>query len=88
LYATVSNTTFVEGVLHCPTDKRPLGGGWEPLLVQAGQPTVPGAGNVVFLTPTSSTPTADGWMVTLRNGSGTSKANVQFRVWAVCVSQP
>jgi hypothetical protein len=86
LFPAVSNGLFVQGTVHCPTDKRPLGGGWEPLI--PGAPPSPGAGNVVFLNLTSSTPTADGWMVTLRNGSGSSRSNVQFRVWAVCVSQP
>jgi len=35
-----------------------------------------------------SAPTVNGWMVSLRNGTGTSKSNVQFRVWAICAVQP
>ena len=82
----MSNGLFVQATAQCPAGKKPLGGGYEPLV--PGTPATPGAGNVVFLMLSSSAPTADGWTVSLRNGSGSTRSNVQFRVWAVCVSQP
>jgi hypothetical protein len=86
--ASVPNGTVLSAAVQCSTGKRPVGGGWEPLIATGtGDPT-PGFGNSVFLTPAMSAPTADGWTVSLRNGSGSSRSNVQFRVWAVCVVQP
>jgi len=86
VFPSVSNGAFVQGSVQCSAGKRPVGGGYEPLLV--GTPPTPGAGNSVFLMLTSSMPLADGWTVSLRNGSGSSKSNVQFRIWAICVAQP
>ena len=48
----------------------------------------PGQGNAVFFTPIMSVPTVNGWMMQFRNSSGSGKANVQFRIWAVCAVQP
>jgi hypothetical protein len=74
--------------VHCSAGKRPLGGGYEPLVANGTSEPTPGFGNVVFLTQVMTAPTADGWAVSLRNGSGSSRSNVQFRVWALCAVQP
>ena len=85
---SVPNGTILSAAVQCSSGKRPLGGGYEPLVATgSGEPTV-GFGNVVFLTPVMSAPTVNGWTVSLRNGSGSSRSNVQFRVWAVCAVQP
>jgi hypothetical protein len=65
----------------CSDGKLPLGGGFEPVQLAS-------TNNAVFLTPVSSGPSGNGWSVSLRNNSGLSRSNVQFRVWAVCVVQP
>jgi hypothetical protein len=72
----------------CSDGKRPLAGGWEPLVATGTGDPVPGFGHAVFLTPAMSAPTVNGWTVSLRNGSGSSRSSVQFRVWAVCAAQP
>lgn len=85
---SVSNGTVLSAAVQCTSGKRPLGGGYEPLIsTGTGDPT-PGFGNAMFLTPVMSAPTVDGWTVSLRNSSGSSRSNVQFRVWAVCAVQP
>jgi hypothetical protein len=76
----------------CPDGKVPVGGGFEPV----PNPPPPGVpGNAIFLTLVSSAPalvngatSVNGWNVMLRNGSGSSRSNVQFRVWALCAVQP
>ena len=89
LFASVPNGAFVSGSVACPVGKRPLSGGFEPLVAgTTGNPPTPGNGSVVFLTAVSSAPTTDGWSVSLRNSSGTTRTNVQFRVWALCALQP
>ena len=94
IWATVSANGNVQSSVSCPTGKRVLAGGFEPMLVTvlAGQPptSAPGAGSVVNLNLTSSGPTGsgDGWSVSFRNLQGTQRTNVQFRIWAVCVVQP
>jgi hypothetical protein len=75
--ASVPNGQTVQAAVACSEGKVPVAGGFEPL----PQPT---PGSVVFLNLISSAPTANGWSVTLRNGSGTTRSNVQFRVWGVC----
>ena len=74
---------IVSAFAPCSEGKLPLGGGFEPVALPGGV-----ANNVVFLTPVSSGPSGNGWSVSLRNNTGTSRSNVQFRVWAVCVVQP
>ena len=88
LWVSVANNIVVSAFAACPDGKQPLGGGFEPTVLAT-------ANNVVFLTPVSSGPSAtaavppvSGWSVSLRNNSGTSRSNVQFRVWAVCAAQP
>jgi hypothetical protein len=82
MWASVTNGSTVQWAVACPDGKAPVAGGFEPL---------PATGNAVFLNLVSSTPvivspstSVNGWGVTLRNGSGSSRSNVQFRVWAVC----
>jgi hypothetical protein len=77
----VANNTMVTASAGCSEGKLPLGGGFEPVALSA-------TNNVIFLTPISSGPSGNGWSVTLRNNTGVSRSNVQFRVWAVCVVQP
>jgi hypothetical protein len=86
--ATVPNTTLMTATVACSDGKRPVGGGFEPL---QGGPTDPQpgfGGGSVFLIPVLSAPTVNGWTVTLRNSSGSSRSNAQFRVWAICAVQP
>jgi hypothetical protein len=86
-----TGSNVVQWAVHCAAGKKPLGGGFEPMLVSGTSPnftSAPGNGNVVFLNLIASAPTADGWVVSFRNGSGSSRSNVQFRVWAVCSEQP
>ena len=89
LWVSVANSSIVSAFAVCPDGKQPLGGGFEPVALSGL------TNNVIFLTPVSSGPAATaaappayGWNVSLRNNSGTSRSNVQFRVWVVCVSQP
>jgi hypothetical protein len=92
-YASVTgpspNGTVVTASVACSAGKRPLGGGWEPLVAAAGVDPVPGfTGGATQLSLVMSAPTVNGWTVSLRNPPGTTRMNVQFRVWAVCASQP
>jgi hypothetical protein len=83
VFASVTNNSFVSSFAACPDGKAPLGGGFEP---------ASSTNSVVFLTPVTSGPsnngTANGWSVTLRNNTGSTRMNAQFRVWVVCASQP
>jgi hypothetical protein len=93
LFPNVNAGVIIGEAVMCPDGKRPLGGGFEPLIAgSSGLPPTTGNGSVVFFNLVSSAPvtsgTSHGWAVTLRNGSGTPRSNVQFRVWAVCVVQP
>jgi hypothetical protein len=73
----------------CSDGKRPVGGGYEPLVANGTTEPVPGlTGGAQFLTPIMSAPTANGWTVTMRQGSGSTRSNLQFRVWALCAVQP
>jgi hypothetical protein len=84
---SVPNNAIVSASVACSDGKRPLSGGFEPLLASATTEPVPGNGNAVMLNLIASAPTVNGWSVSLRNGGGTSRSNVQFRVWAVCAHQ-
>jgi hypothetical protein len=81
LWASVANNIVVSSSVSCPDGKLPLGGGFEPTVLST-------TNNVVLLTPVSSGPSGTGWSVSLRNNTGSSRLNVQFRVWAVCAAQP
>jgi hypothetical protein len=84
----VSVGAVVSASVACPADKRPLSGGFEPLIAGLnGNPPTPGNGSVVNLSVISSAPTVNGWSVVLRNSVGQTRTNVQFRVWALCVFQ-
>jgi hypothetical protein len=86
---SVASGLVVSASVECSAGKKPLGGGYEPLI--PGTPPTPSTGNTataVFLSQIVSAPTVSGWTVALRNSSGTLRSNVQFRVWATCAVQP
>jgi hypothetical protein len=80
--ASVPNGSVHSWSVACPTGKHPVSGGFEPL------PLLNTTTGSVFLTPIQSmavsNETSSGWVVTLRNGSGTTRSGVQIRVWAAC----
>jgi Collagen triple helix repeat (20 copies) len=82
VWTSVANNNVVAGFSACPNGKVPLGGGFEPATAtnQAAMLTLVTSGP-------SNNGTANGWAVSLRNNTGTSKSTVQFRVWVVCVGQ-
>jgi hypothetical protein len=89
VFASVGFKAVVAGSVECPADKRPLSGGWEPLVAATTTtPTTPGNGPVTQLWLASSAPTVNGWSVSFRNNATQARGPVQFRVWALCVSQP
>ncbi len=91
VFASISNgAQTVPAVVACSDGKRPLGGGFEPLLAPVAPSTTPtpgpGPSNRMFLA--SSAPTQAGWSVSFRNGTGSTLTSVWVRVWAICAVQP
>jgi hypothetical protein len=85
LFGSVGFNVVVGGSVACPDGKRPLSGGFEPLVPGTnGSPATPGNGSVTQLWLASSAPTTNGWSVTFRNNQTQARGNVIFRVWALC----
>ena len=83
--ATASRTTrLCRHLLHCSEGKLPLGGGFEPVTSGHDGATTWRLPDSDLVRPVEATDGASACATT----QASSRSNVQFRVWAVCVVQP